>query len=398
MTTDVTASGEAPRISPATEEVSPFSLHVPEADLDDLRQRLAGVRWSTPETVDDWSQGVPLAAAQELISYWQHSYDWRRLEQRLNGYPQFRTSIDGLGIHFIHVRSRHDDALPIVLTHGWPGSVIEFLDVIDRLVDPTRYGAPPGDAFHVVVPSVPGFGFSDKPATTGWNPDRIAEAWAVLMARLGYTRWVAQGGDMGAAATHALARQRPDGLIAAHLNMPLVAPDPLPVSPTPEEQVALDSLAEFSRDGTGYFGIQATRPQTIGYGLADSPVALALWIYEKLVAWSGTGGGDEGALTNDQMLDIISVYWFTKTGPSSIRLYWEMVRTATPGFSHGHTDLPMSATIFAGELFRPPRVWAEQAWPNLFYWNEVDQGGHFAAFEEPELFTHELQMAFRSQR
>ncbi|MFC3941353.1 epoxide hydrolase [Pseudomonas gingeri NCPPB 3146 = LMG 5327] len=394
-------------LPPATDSVAPFRVEVPQAALDDLRLRLNLIRWPDRETVDDWSQGVPLAAAQSLVDYWLHEYDWRRFESRLNSYPQFRTRIDGVGIYFIHARSPHPRAMPILLTHGWPGSVIEFLNVIDRLTDPTKFGGKAEDAFHVVIPAIPGYGFSDKPVEQGWNPARIARAWAVLMTeRLGYERWVAQGGDWGSAITTALASQKPQGLLAAHVNLPMVVPAVLPECPTEEERQALEDIELFVSKGTGYADQMNTRPQTIGYALNDSPLALAAWMYEKFWNWTDNNGYPEDALTRDQMLDDISLYWFTGTGTSSARLYWEGVGSTIRGadfFSGarsggGRIEVPMGASLFPAETYRPPRAWAEAAWANLFYWNEVEKGGHFAAFEQPDIFAREMWRAFRAFR
>jgi pimeloyl-ACP methyl ester carboxylesterase len=382
----------------ATENVTPFKVSVPQSAIDDLKRRLASTRWPERETVGDWSQGVPLQKAQALAAYWRDKYDWRRFEARINAFPQYRTQIDGVGIHFIHVRSPQENALPIILTHGWPGSVIEFMEVIGPLSDPVRYGGRAEDAFHVVVPSLPGFAFSDKPAETGWDVNRIARAWATLMPRLGYERWVAQGGDWGAGVTHALAHQRPQGLIAAHVNWQFVFPEKLPEKPTPAEQKAIDRAALFANDWSGYFREQATRPQTVGYSLADSAAGQALWIYEKFQSWTDNHGNPEDALSVDAMLDDISLYWFTDTAASSARIYWENTRSGKAGPSGGRIELPMAASVFPHEIFCPPKAWAEALWPNLFYWNEVDRGGHFAAFEQPKLFTEELRNAFRSRR
>jgi len=394
-------------LPPASEAISPFHVDVPQAALDDLQARLARTRWPERETVDDWSQGVPLASARALIDYWREDYDWRAFETKINGFPQFRTLIDGVGIHFIHARSPHPGALPILLSHGWPGSVVEFLDVIDRLTDPVRFGGKATDAFDVVVPSMPGYGFSDRPSGTGWNPGRIAQAWTSLMRdKLGYRRWVAQGGDWGSAVTHALASQRPEGLLAAHVNLLFVVPEVPPANPTAEERAALDAIERFVSDKAGYADQMNTRPQTIGYGLTDSPVALATWMYEKFQEWTDNEGRPEHALSMDQMLDDISLYWFTGTGASSARLYWEGVGATIR--DHGFfsaargtgapIELPMAATIFPAETFLPPRAWAEAAWPQLFYWNEVEKGGHFAAFEQPAIFAQEMWKVFRGLR
>ncbi|MCW8281550.1 epoxide hydrolase 1 [Agrobacterium sp. InxBP2] len=391
------ASSSAGILPPATKDIKPFKVSVPQSVIDDLKRRLKNTRWPEKETVSDWSQGVPLQKAKALISYWGEKYDWRKFEKRINAYPQFRTEIDGLGIHFIHVKSKHENALPIILTHGWPGSVVEFLKVIEPLTNPTEHGGKAEDAFHVVIPSQPGFGFSDKPASEGWTVVRTANAWATLMKRLGYDKWVAQGGDWGSGVTHALGHVRPEGLVAAHVNWPLVFPEKFPENPTPEEKAAMDAAMKFANDQFGYFKEQATRPQTIGYALADSPVGQATWIYEKFQAWTDNRGEPEDALTVDEMLDDISLYWFTDTAASSARIYWENARNGG-GFDAGRIELPMAATIFPKEIYRAPKAWAEAHWPNLFYWNEVDKGGHFAAFEQPDLFAQEMREAFKSIR
>src|SRR6266478_4408512 len=346
---------------PATKAVTPFKVSVPQRAIDDLKRRLASTRWPERETVGDWSQGVPLQKAQALVAYWRDKYDWRRFEARINAFPQYRTQIDGVGIHFIHMRSPQQNALPIILTHGWPGSVVEFMEVIGPLSDPAR-------------------------------------SWATLMPRLGYERWVAQGGDWGAGVTHALAHQRPPGLIAAHVNWQFVFPEKLPDNPTLAERKAIDRAALFANDQSGYFREQGTRPQTIGYPLTDSAAGQALWIYEKFQSWTDNHGNPEDELPVDAMLDDISLYWFTGTAASSARIYWENNRAGMAGLSAGRIELPMAASVFPHEIFCPPKAWAEALWPNLFYWNEVDRGGHFAAFEQPKLFTEELRKAFRSRR
>lgn len=384
-------------LPPATEAITPFTVSVPQSEIDALKDRLARTRLPEPASVEGWAQGVPLEATNRLITYWRDTYDWRRFEAKINAFPQFRTRIDGLGVHFIHVRSRHPGALPLLLTHGWPGSVVEFLDVIGPLTDPTAHGGRAEDAFDVVIPSQPGFGWSDKPAETGWDVMRTARAWAELMRRLGYNRWVAQGGDWGSGVTHALGHLRPEGLVAAHVNWPLVIPATPPEAPTPEQAEALAAIGRFLSEQFGYFKEQATKPQTIGYALADSPAGQAAWIYEKFQAWTDNAGQPEDALSIDQMLDDISVYWFTGTAASSARIYWENAR-AGGGFDAGRIELPMGATIFPKEIFRAPRSWAEERWPNLYYWNEVDRGGHFAAFEQPALFSQEMRRAFQGFR
>jgi len=381
----------------ATKDVTPFKVHVPQAALDDLKKRLANARWPDKEPVTDWSQGVPLAKAQALVEYWRTRYDWRRAESSLNALPQFRTQIDGLGIYFIHVRSKHENALPIVLTHGWPGSVLEFLEVIGPLVDPTAHGGKADDAFHVVVPSLPGFGFSDRPAEPGWRLPRIANAWAALMGRLGYSHYVAQGGDWGAGVSSWMAKQQPSGLAAIHLNLPILFPPPPPPPGgyTAEEQAALAQLSKYATDRFGYAAIQGTRPQTLGYGLADSPVGQAMWIYEKFQAWSDNKGDPAEAITVDHMLDDISLYWLTDTAASSARLYYE---SFGKDFVRMPLELPVAVSIFKGDIFAPPKVWGEETYSKLFYWNEVPKGGHFAALEQPDLFVTELRKCFAQVR
>jgi epoxide hydrolase len=376
--------------------IAPFTYHAPQSALDDLRQRLAHARWPERETVADWAQGVPLAQLRALVEYWRTDYDWRRCEATLNSFAQYRAEIDGLGIHFLHIRSRHADALPVIITHGWPGSVIEFFKIIGPLTNPTAHGGHAQDAFHVIAPSLPGFGFSDKPVARGWNSARIARAWAELMSRLGYDRYVAQGGDWGSVVTTVMARQRPAGLAAIHLNMPFVIPDPIPTEGlSAEEQRAVDGYQRFLSDGFGYFLLQATRPQTIGYALTDSPVGQAAWIYEKFHAWTDNDGDPEDALTRDEMLDTVTLYWLTETAASSARMYLENADvTGDPPV----IEMPVGCSIFPREIVPAPRSWAERVYPNLIHWNELDRGGHFAAFEQPALFTQELRACFRSVR
>jgi pimeloyl-ACP methyl ester carboxylesterase len=381
----------------AQTSIAPFVYRAPQSELDELRARLAKARWPERETVDDWSEGVPLAKLRSLVEYWRTSYDWRRCENRLNAFPQFQTEIDGLPIHFLHVQSPHEKALPIIISHGWPGSILEFLKVLGPLADPTAHGGKPEDAFHVVVPSLPGFAFSGKPTERGWNAPRIAKAWANLMDRLGYRHYFAQGGDWGAFVTTALAQQRPQGLLAIHLNFPQVVPDAIPTKLSPAEKQALDALARFRQDGFGYFMEQATRPQTIGYALADSAVGQAAWLYEIFQAVTDNQGDPEDALTRDEMLDEITLYWLTNSSASSARLYFEQ---RALGFRNnlGVVELPVGCSIFPREVFRAPRTWAAQMYPNLFYWSEVERGGHFAAFEQPALFVRELRACFRAYR
>jgi len=365
-------------------------------------------RWPDAETVGDRSQGVQLATLERLVRYWATDYDWRKAEAKLNAYPQFLTNIDGLDIHFVHVRSPHPNALPLIMTHGWPGSVFELLNVIGPLTDPTAHGGTADDAFHLVIPSIPGFGYSQKPKDKGWNPDRVARAWDVLMKRLGYTRYVSQGGDWGAIISDALARQAPEGLLGIHVNrierattLPpdlakaLMSGDPAPANLTPEERDVFDQAREFLNKGLGYASIMQTRPQTIGYGLADSPVGLAAWIYDKQADWVFTRGDPERALSRGAILDNITLYWLTDTGASSGRIYWE---AGAAQASTRPITIPVAVTIFPGEVYRPPKHWVERAYRNLTYYNRVDKGGHFAAWEEPELFSSELRSAFRSLR
>ncbi|HEY2429074.1 MAG TPA: epoxide hydrolase [Acidimicrobiales bacterium] len=367
------------------DRIDPFRIEVPGAELDDLRDRLRRTRWPEQETVDDWSQGVPLAYAQDLCRYWAEDYDWRAREERLNRFPQFRTEIDGLGIHFVHVRSPHPGALPLILTHGWPGSVVEFQEVIGPLTDPPD----PADAFDVVCPSLPGYGFSDKPSATGWGTARIARAWAELMNRLGYTRYGAQGGDWGAMVTTILGQVDTAHLAGIHLNMPLAFPAP-GEEPTEAEQAALAAFAEHQRWGMGYSTQQSTRPQTLGYGLVDSPAGQCAWITEKFRAWTDPAS----PIDRDALLDNVMLYWLPAAGASSARLYWESFR--------GRLDEPVPAptgcSVFPHEILRTSRRWVERRYTDLRYWNEVDRGGHFAAFEQPELFVEELRAFFRLVR
>ncbi|MDW9416377.1 alpha/beta fold hydrolase [Sinorhizobium meliloti] len=395
------ASGVSARAVPqgkASPELVPFQVNIPQAALEDLKIRLTNIRWPDKETVEDQAQGVPLSDAKALVDYWINQYDWRKFEARINTYPQFRTEIDGLGVHFIHVRSKHDNALPIIMTHGWPGSIVEFLGTIDRLTNPTAHGGKAEDAFHVVIPSIPGYGFSDRPKDLGWNAERTADAWGVLMQRIGFDRWVAQGGDWGSLVTHRLAQRRPEGLIAAHVNLPLVFQTEKLANPTPEEQQVLQSMAFLSGPAGAYAHQHGTRPQTLAYGLADSPAGQAMWILEKIQAWSDNNGNFSEALSIDTVLDNISLYWFTNTAGSSARYYWEVFQTGFGNYSAGPIDLPMAASIFAHEFFKAPRSWVERAWSNLFYWNTVEHGGHFAAWEQPELFSAELVKAFSNLR
>jgi epoxide hydrolase len=380
-----------------SDAVEPFRIQVSEDTLDDLRRRLRSTRWPEAELVGDWSQGTPLAYAQEVCAYWAEKYDWRERERKLNAFPQFRTNIDGLGIHFYHVRSRHADALPIVITHGWPGSVVEFQKVIAPLTDPTAHGGNVADAFHVVCPSLPGYGFSDKPKAAGTNAERIADLWSALMVRLGYPRYVAQGGDWGALVTTQIGIRDTAHCAGIHLNMPIVAPDPATMnSLTPAEQSALAGMQEYQEWDSGYSKQQSTRPQTVGYGLVDSPAGQAAWILEKFWKWTDCNGHPENVLTRDELLDNIMLYWLPATGASSARLYWESFRPQTQAFAE--VTAATGCSIFPKEIFRSSRRWAEKRFTNLVYWNELDRGGHFAAFEQPALFVEEVRKCFRHAR
>jgi pimeloyl-ACP methyl ester carboxylesterase len=388
-------------------ELRPFRVEMPDEAIADLRRRVAATRRPSRELVADRSQGVQLATIQELARYWTTDYDWQACEARLNALPQFKTEIDGVDIHFIHVKSPHPDALPLIMTHGWPGSVIELLEVVGPLTDPTAHGGRAEDAFDLVLPSLPGYGFSGEPAEIGWDPGRIAHAWAELMRRLGYTRYVAQGGDVGASVTDAMGRQAPDGLAGIHMNLLVtaLAGGPMPAD-AERERAALEQTKTFRATGYGYFLEQATRPQTIGYALLDSPVALAAWMldhdtdsYEK-ISRAFVDGQPSGGLTQDHILDNITVYWLTGTGASAAREYWESGRAQAraAGQAPPEVKVPVGFTTFPGEIFRAPRSWVEQGYPSLIYFNEADKGGHFAAWEEPDLFATEIRAAFRPLR
>src|SRR5690349_11907236 len=397
----------------AGDAIRPFRINVSEQDLGDLRRRIAATRWPDRETVDDQSQGAQLAKLQELVRYWGTTYDWRKTEARLNALPQFITTIDGVDINFIHVRSRHPNALPVIISHGWPGSVIEQLKIIGPLTDPTAHGGRAEDAFDVVIPSLPGYGFSGKPTGTGWDPDRIARTWAELMKRLGYEHYVAQGGDWGSPVSNALARQAPEGLRGIHVNLPATIPPevaaalaggPAPKGLSDKESAVLDALMSNAKKGnSAYFTIMTARPQTVGYGATDSPVGLAAWIlvHPGFSQWM-YGDDPRQSPTTDDVLDNITLYWLTNTATSSARLYWEngargsvIVAAAQ---KTGEVSLPVAITVFPDDVYRAPETWARRAYRNLVYFNEVDRGGHFAAWEEPELFAAELRAAFRSLR
>ncbi|MCF6100524.1 epoxide hydrolase family protein [Mesorhizobium muleiense] len=394
------------RASVDSEAVRPFRAGIPEEAIVDLRRRLATTRWPSRETVTDQSQGVQLAKLQDLLRYWMTDYNWRKVEAKLNALPMFVTEIDGLAIHFIQVRSRHENAMPMIMTHGWPGSILEFMKVVGPLTDPTAHGGAAEDAFHLVVPSIPGFGFSGKPTEAGWGSDHIGRAWGVLMRRLGYDRYVSQGGDCGSVISHRMALQKVPGLIGIHVNMPgtvppeiasvLAAGGPAPSGLSEKERAAFEALDAFYKDSSGYAAMMVTRPQTIGYSLVDSPVGLAAWIYEKFAQWTYSGGDPERVLTKHEMLDDISLYWLTESGTSAAQIYWE---------DHSNNfnavdiaDLPVAVTVFPGEIYCAPRSWAERCYHNLIYFREAKTGGHFAAWEQPEIFTQEVRAAFRSLR
>jgi pimeloyl-ACP methyl ester carboxylesterase len=410
---DASASTPAAAADKAKAEngaIRPFDVDIPQEDLDDLRRRIAATRWPSKELVADRSQGVQLATIQELARYWTTDYDWRKVEAKLNALPQFTTEIDGVAIHFIHVRSPHEDALPLVMTHGWPGSVIELLDTVGPLTDPTAHGGGAEDAFHLVLPSLPGYGFSGEPAELGWDASRTARAWAELMHRLGYTRYVAQGGDVGALVTDLMGRQAVEGLVGYHLNLltaVLAIGDQLPKE-SERERAAAEAVATFREDGFGYFLEMATRPQTIGYALLDSPVALAAWLLDHdtdsyyKISRAFVDGEPVGNLTRESIVDNITLYWLTGTAASAARSYWEDGRALAAALASGQAPpaviVPVGFTTFPGEIWATPRSWVEQVYPDLAYFNEVDKGGHFAAWEEPDLFAAEMRAAFRSLR
>ena len=397
------------------EAVRPFKVKIPQEQLNDLKRRIKATRWPDKETVTDETQGVPLATLQELARHWATDYEWRRVEAKLNSYPQFMTNIDGVDVHFIQVKSKEKNALPIIITHGWPGSIIEQIKLIEPLTNPTKYGGSASDAFDVVIPSIPGYGFSGKPTTTGWDPAHVARVWAELMKRLGYTRYVAQGGDIGAVVTSALGELAPPGLVAMHTNFPAVIPadvgrqlgGPAPPNLSPEEKRMFDQLSAFRTMNGAYSAMMTTRPQTL-YGLTDSPVALAAWIIDHGDGWDQpaasitsaivgrtVNGHPAGAVTRDDVLDDITLYWLTGTGISAARLYWE---SHGKGLSAANVSIPTAVTIFPGEIYLAPKSWTERAYHNLIYYNQVDRGGHYAAWEQPDLFASELRKAFKSLR
>jgi len=402
------ASAVASHLSPSAADdtsIRPFHVDVPEAALADLRKRIAATRWPDRETVNDQSQGVQLAKIQGLVNYWGTGYDWRKAEAKLNALPQYVTTIDGVDIQFIWVRSRNPNALPLIMTHGWPGSIFELLKVVGPLTDPTAYGGKAADSFDLVLPSMPGYGFSGKPQGTGWNPEHIARAWAELMHRLGYTHYVAQGGDWGSVVADKMASQKPQGLLGIHVNMPATVPadvakalnngDPAPAGLSDKEKAAFASLNSLYTKGAGYAAMMVTRPQTVGYGLADSPAGQAAWMYDKFAAWTYTNGEPERELSRDDMLDDITLYWLTNTATSSAQLYWE---NNANNFNAVDISLPAAVTVFPGEIYRAPRSWTERSYHKLIYFHEVNKGGHFAAWEQPQLFAEEIRAAFRTLR
>ncbi len=376
-------------------DIVPAPIRVEDGELEDLKLRLRATRWPERETVDDWSQGIPLEYLKDVCAYWSDGYDWRQREERLNRHPAFKTDIDGLGIHFFHIRSKVETAAPLIVTHGWPGSIVEFQKVIEALTDPASHGATASDAFHLVLPTLPGYGFSDKPAAPGWGVDKIGRVWSQLMARLGYDRYFAQGGDWGSMVTTAVATHDREHCAGIHLNMPVAIPDPNTMSDlTSNEQSALAALGHYQEQESGYSKQQSTRPQTLGYGLTDSPSGQAAWVLEKFYAWTDCDGHPENVLSRDELLDNVMMYWLPRAGASSARLYWESFNTPP----EGEVDTPTGCSIFPKEIIRCSRRWVEQRYRNIVYWNELSRGGHFAAFEQPETFVEEIRNSFRSLR
>ena len=378
-----------------SDAITPFKIAIDNAQIDDLKRRLRATRWPDKETPADWSQGIPLAYVQDVCRYWEKDYDWRAREALLNRFPQFRTTIDGFGIHFIHVRSPHANALPLVMTHGWPGSIVEFQKVIEPLTDPTKHGGAATDAFHVVCPSLPGYGFSDKPTSTGWNVEKIGRTWSALMPRLGYPKYVAQGGDWGAIVTTAIGINDIKNCLGIHLNMPIVTPDPATMGDlTEREKSALAGMQHYADWDSGYSKQQSTRPQTLGYGLADSPSGQAAWIIEKFWSWMDCDGHPENVVTRDELLDNVMLYWLPGNAASSARLYWESFNKV----NRDPVKIPTGCSIFPKEIFRCSRRWAEKRFEKLVHWNDLDKGGHFAAFEQPATFINEVRTCFRHMR
>jgi len=405
-----TSFGQKKQTKVVSEAIRPYHISISKEALTDLRNRVNATRWPDKETVTDQSQGVKLQQIQGLVKYWGTTYDWRKTEAKLNALPQFVTNIDGLDIQFIHIKSKHKNALPLVITHGWPGSFFELLKVIGPLTDPTAYGGKAEDAFDVVIPSMPGYGFSEKPTGTGWGPEKIGNAWDILMKRLGYKNYVSQGGDWGSVIADAMARQAPEGLLGIHVNMPATVPadiakalkdgDPAPAGLSVKENAAFVSLNKLYTRGGGYAGMMVTRPQTLGYGLTDSPVGLASFFLDKFNEWTYSGGNAEKSLTKDEMLDDITLYWLTNTANSSAQLYWENNTNNFNVVEQKTNDIkiPVAVTVFPGEIYQAPKSWTEKSYKNLIYFNEVSKGGHFASWEEPQLFTEELRAAFKSLR
>lgn len=407
----MTGSSAAFAATPAQPDtIQPFKVHVPQSDLNDLRRRVQMTRWPDKETVNDESQGVQLAKVQALVKYWGTGYDWRKVEAKLNALPMYQTRIDGVNIQFIHVKSGNPNALPLLITHGWPGSILEMTKLIGPLTNPTAFGGKAEDAFDVIIPSMPGYGFSERPTGTGWTPDHIGKAWDTLVKRLGYTHYVSAGGDWGSVVADAMGRQAPEGLLAIHVNMPPTVPEdaakamaaglPAPAGLSAEETAAYNKLSTFFSKNGAYGAMMTTRPQTVGYGLTDSPAGLAAWMYDKFNQWTYSGGDAEKSLTRDEMLDDISLYWLTNSAISSARLYWEN-NTNNFNAKEQHTaeiKVPVAVTVFPGEIYQAPRSWTERAYPNLVYFNVVNKGGHFAQWEEPQLFAEEMRAAFKSVR
>lgn len=380
-------------------DITPFTVDIPKSELDNLKERLRQARWPDEETSPGWDQGIPLQYTKELANYWAEDYDWRRFEKKLNGWPQFTTTIDDIDIHFIHLRSPQADALPIIISHGWPGSLVEFHKIIDALADPVAHGGNAEDAFHVVVPCLPGYGFSGKPKTTGTSVEKIGDMWGQLMARLGYDRYVAQGGDWGSMITQSMGQTETQHCAGIHINMPIVAPDPDTMDNlTEREQSALEGIGHYSEKGSGYSKQQSTCPQTLGYGLADSPIGQMAWVVEKFYMWTDCekdgSKHPENVLTKDELLDNVMMYWLNNAGASSARLYWESFNTA----NLDPIDMPVGCSIFPQEIFRSSRRWAEKRFSNLIHWNELERGGHFAALEQPSLFIEEVRTCFKTLR
>ncbi|MCL8538515.1 epoxide hydrolase [Chryseobacterium gallinarum] len=397
-------------VSKTDTSIRPFKINIPQSKLDELKRRIAETRFPDKETVNDESQGIQLAQLKELVTYWGKGYDWRKLEKKLNALPQYITKIDGLDIQFIHVRSKESNALPVILTHGWPGSPLEFIDAIGPLTDPVKYGGKAEDAFDVIIPAIPGYGFSEIPKETGWNPDRVAKAWDVLVKRLGYTKYVSEGGDHGSVISDALARQAPAGLLGIHLTMPATIPaelvkpinagDPTPIGLSEDEAKAYNALSTFFGRNAAYGGMMVTRPQTTGYLLSDSPSALAAFLYEKIAEWTESDLQPEKVINRDAILDDITLYWLTNTGASSSRFYWE---NNNNNFSSDHQKtktikVPVAISVFPHEIYQAPESWSKAAYPTLYYYNKTKKGGHFAAWEQPQIFTQELRAAFKSLR